>query len=57
MLVKIGRLISLYNILLLLLLFIKNEKKTLYKYCISYFKIKCTRNKTKLTFQIDNFNY
>ena len=50
MLVKIGRLISLY--LLLLLLFIKNAKKKHYiNIAFHNFKIKCTRNKTEPGFQ------
>ena len=43
MFVKIGRLTNLYFIIIIVIH--KNEKKTLYKHCISYnFKIKCARN-------------
>ena len=48
MFVKIGRLINLYNILLLL--FIKMQKNII-NIALHNFKIKCTRNETELTFQ------
>ena len=53
MFVKIGRLINLYFIIIIQLIVIyKNAKKKLDVNIASHnFKIKCTQNKTELTFQ------
>ena len=47
MFVKIGRLINLYFIIIIH----KNKKKHYINIAFHSFKIKCTQNKTELTFQ------
>ena len=56
MLVKIGRLISLYFIIIIVIH--KNAKKKYINIAFHNLKIKCARHKTELTLQnCSNFNY